>query len=106
MTDELKPFWVRFKTSMGHFEYEGPWWCSGLVGDERDPKPDIIVAAVMAYSEEAAKSILRGTHDDGYEPAFDYVSRRNKNWSPFSERFPRRDWMRWPHPDDEKIQVS
>jgi len=106
MTAELKPYWVRFKTNMGHFEYEGPWWTTGIVDDARDPKPDIVCAAVMAYSEDAAKAILRGTHDDGYEPNFDFVSRRNKNWSPFSDRFKRAEWMKWPQPYADKAEAT
>lgn len=85
---------------MGAFEYHGPWWISGETDDEQ-----IICAAVQATSEDAASSVLVGSFDEGADLSGirrRFVEERGLGWSPFSDRFQKADWMKWPLPTKEQ----
>jgi hypothetical protein len=84
---------------MGKFELHSPWWISGETMEDDDGKfAYTICAAVRAENEDAAQQIIIDSHDDpkpiGLEWRF--VERRPDDWSPFSDRFQRADWMQWP----------
>lgn len=88
-----KKFWLRWVTSEEHhgtFELTSPWWVSGHRGNER-----YICAAVEAESESAAKAIIDGCHDRDVDISFRLILEQPSDWTPFCERFPRRDWMQW-----------
>ena len=103
---ELKPFWVSWygKGTTFQFEYHGPWWIAGET-EEIEPRK-IFCAAVMAEDANEAWMVIVDGHDrealaeERVEKRF--ASRRNKNWSPFSDRFPAAEWMKWPYPTENE----
>lgn len=91
-----KKFWCSFEvlgSNLTHFEYHGPWWVSwhtelpaglGLT----------ICAAVIAENEEGAKRILGDAFDPGYShEGWRFLDEKPSDWSPYSDRFPRAEWM-------------
>lgn len=99
---ERHPYWISWYGRNGTFEYEGPWWITGQTMD--DPPQDIFCAAVKGYDEDDAWSTIFNAHDEGavekHGIQMRFVSRRNKNWSPFQERYPKAEWMKWPYPEE------
>lgn len=91
----VKNFWVRWygKAGVG-FETATPWWVSGYAGDH---SYIVFVAGVRAEDDEAAKRVIVDAYDD---PSgileWSFVDERAEDWSPFTDRFPRKDWMVWP----------
>lgn len=84
-------FWLSWKHYFedGEFELHFPWWVSGF-GDDYET----IVAAVKADSSEDAWKII----EDAYDYAGVYIEQRfcdEFEGSPFSDRFPKADWMIW-----------
>jgi hypothetical protein len=68
---------------------EDSWWISGFRENDRT-----VVAAVKAPTEDAARELVYAAYDarpDRIE--FRFVQRCDT--SPFSDRFPRADWMQW-----------
>jgi len=91
---EMHPFWVSWWSlhQFGSFELHSPWWISG----ERDDGAVSVCAAVRAVSEAAAMDIVSACYDtrpDSIE--FRFVEQREGIWSPFTDRFPRAEWMQW-----------
>jgi hypothetical protein len=78
------------------WEYHGPWWVSG-VRDAEDGQQESICAAVVADNDDHARRIIEAAHDPGHAPVeWRFITENEPTWSPFSDRFPRRAWMRWP----------
>lgn len=94
-----KPFWLSWESrdphGLGTFELSSPWWISGYGDDSA-----LICAAVMAEDEDSAIDIVIASFDeprpDGLDIDWRFVNEREPGWSPFSERFPKADWMVWP----------
>ena len=87
-------FWISWihEEEMGGFELHSPWWISG--SGERSEIT--ICAAVRACSQEYAMGFIRTAYDTPPTGLiFRFVEERPVNWSPFSARFPRADWMKW-----------
>lgn len=80
----------------GSFEYEGPWWETGFEPGENGRRT--FVAAVMAFDAEAAKEVIVRAHDQPAEWGGEWSWARVLDGEPFSDRFPRAGWMRWPWP--------
>lgn len=92
----MKSWWVSWWGANGAFEYHGPWWISG----EREDGLPCFCAAVRAKDEAGAKRVIEKAHDPGCSPGeWRFVSVRLRGWEPFSDRFPRADWMKWPWPE-------
>jgi hypothetical protein len=96
MNRDLKNFWVSwYDKNYGQWELHWPWWVSGcrLSDDART-----ICAAVRAESADHAMIIIENAHDEPRPLPLEwrFVSTRAPDWSPFSDRFPRADWMKWP----------
>jgi len=101
-------FWVSWYASEVLFTWNGPWWVSGarplddnltlndLPNRTTDKWQDMICAAVIADSEEHAKALIVAAHDKPVELEWRFATARDRSWSPFSERFPKADWMQWP----------
>jgi hypothetical protein len=92
------PFWLSWYSS-GNFTLDHPWWVSGYRIVDSGATEDSIVAAVMATSDADAMDQIRAAHDNdpkACEPLWRFVIQKPDGWSPFSERFPRADWMVWP----------
>lgn len=97
----MNRYWVSW-WGAGAFEYDGPWWVSGArewvnATAESDEWQPSICAAVLAEDEDQARSIIAHAHDNEDTPIeWRFTNRREDNWAPFCERFPRADWMQWP----------
>lgn len=101
----MKSYWVSWyhTPDLGGFELSAPWWVSGarivadrLAFDEQREEP-IVCAAVRADHPEGARDRILTAYDvrpDGLEWRF--VEERPSDWSPFTDRFPKTDWMQWP----------
>jgi hypothetical protein len=99
----MKRFWISWYATgeTGAWTLESPWWISGarIAYDKYGEFLDhpTVVAAVLAENEEAAKEVILAAHDR--RPAtieWRFCSACPAGWSPFSDRFPRADWMQWP----------
>lgn len=87
-------FWVSWwlKEADGAFELHSPWWISG----ERMDGAQSVCAAIRAESEAAAQGMVLASYDR--RPAdleWRFCEARPVEWSPFSSRFRRADWMKW-----------
>lgn len=100
----LKNFWISWywPEALGTFELHSPWWQSGsrvamnMKTKEVIEDTPTIVAAVRAENEDAAMGIIIAAFDK--KPAsleWRFCEERPSDWSPFSSRFPRGDWMKW-----------
>lgn len=104
--------WYAWPLQFDGFEYHGPWWVSGYgyfrLPDGEEIEVPVMVAAVKAADLEAAKDVIVQAHDNKALTATDFnehggqtwrlQSEKPDDWSPFSDRFPRADWMQWPYP--------
>lgn len=96
-------YWCSFyadNAPLTAFEYHGPWWISGYAaGANHEYDQPIIVAAVAAESEVAAMEVLRLAFDAERPASLTQRFCEPKGWAePYSERFPKADWMQWPWP--------
>lgn len=97
----MKRFWLSWYCDrMGEFELWWPWWVSGYRMDEN--QTPTICAAVIAKDEDAAWQVVIDSHDDPKPTELEqrFCEEQESDWSPFTDRFPRADWMRWPCPKD------
>ena len=86
-------FWASwYAHPLVSYTLHSPWWVSGT---RLDGSP-VICAAIEADSSYAAIDAVIDAHDTMVELEWRFVEARPEGWSPFSERFPRADWMRWP----------
>jgi len=95
----LRPYWVSWYATKqtGSWELHAPWWRTGWRQSDDGPDDCTICAAVMAADEDGAKAIIRHAHDNpNVELEWRFVEERDREWQPFSDRFPRAAWMRWP----------
>lgn len=90
--DVVTPWWWVSWTGVESFTYHGPWWCSGY--DARD-RP-IFCAAIAARTEDAAQSTVEKAYDEFSDLEWRFVKEQPAERSPFTDRFPRASWMRWP----------
>lgn len=90
----MRRWWVSWYGENGVFCLHSPWWIAGFRGS----KPDdyIFVAAVQASTFPKAQSAIRDAHDDpGAVIEWRFIEPRKPTWSPFNQRFPRAEWMKW-----------
>lgn len=89
---EGKHWWVSWYSKDPAFALWFPWWVSGWTeGGE-----DIIVAALIADTQEAAVELVFEAYDtrpDALE--FRFIDELEAGKSPYSERFPKADWHVW-----------
>lgn len=94
MNPHLPKWWISWYDTGVPFTLETPWWISGYVvwPDEQAT----ICAAVAAPDAEAAMKIIRDAHDTAPGTIqWRFVDERPVDWQPFTDRFPRADWMKW-----------
>jgi len=104
LAPEKKPqtkysYWVSwFHLDAVSFEYDGPWWVTGVDSQERS----LICAAVRAESEDAARRLVLATYMEPLEKALEwrFVHAKSDDWNPFSPRFPPAEWMKWQTRDE------
>lgn len=89
--------WYHFPED-GDFEIHSPWWISGWImvyeNDEMIEVPTI-VAAVKADSEDAAWDFIQNSYDYPPEDIERRFCEELTRESPFTDRFPKADWMVW-----------
>ena len=91
----LKPYWLSWwcdEDDYGKWELHSPWWVTG-----EDPEGRLsICAAVWAGSHESAQGIIHDCYDEPpSELDWRSVEQKPPEFDPFTDRFPRRDWMKW-----------
>lgn len=99
----MKNFWVSWYQSSTPFTLESPWWVTGsrfitsrLAFDE-EKEQDTICAAVQAADRQGATDVIIAAHDTPpRDLEWRFIEERPTGWSPFCDRFPRGDWMKWP----------
>lgn len=100
MSEDTKPpdnaYWLSWEHEpdrMGAFELHSPWWVSG---ETIEGYTKTICAAVRAPSVDAAWDLIAESYDKcpGAIP-IRFCQRKGDDWSPYSERFPRAEWMQW-----------
>lgn len=100
--ETLTPFWVSWWDDLVvSFELHSPWWFSGcrfhgLEDDDEDLSQSSVCAAIMAADEAHVRRLIGEAYDVPVTLEFRFVEPRPVGWSPFSDRFQRGDWMRWP----------
>lgn len=88
-------YWVSWWTTeeMGVFELHSPWWISGELGDGTTVS---LCAAVRALSARDAKALILCSYERlPGQIEWRFVEQKADGWSPFSDRFPRAEWMQW-----------
>lgn len=90
----MKNYWVSWnhREDMGAFEYHGPWWVSGEGNGYKT-----LCAAVQRCEDasEVCAKIMRTYDTHPGELDVRFCDEKPDDWTPFSERFPRAEWMRW-----------
>lgn len=91
----MKKYWISWKhcAYFSPFEIHSPWWISGK---SADCEYSMICAALKAKDEEKACEFIYKSYDkEPKEIEFRFCQHQDKDWSPFSERFPKAEWMKW-----------
>lgn len=93
------PFWVSWnhRPRHGTFVADFPCWLTySYIGYGRGSYA-AYCASAMARDDDEARDIIFRAHRKR-PPAIDFrfVDKKRADWSPFSRRFPRADWMVWP----------
>lgn len=90
-----KRWWISWysETDAGGWGLWFPWWISGW--DARDR--DVLVAAVIADSEDEAKELIYQAYDERpSDIEWRFCNELAEGESPFSDRFRKADWHVWP----------
>lgn len=91
----LIAFWLsRWMTEQtGDFKLDWPWWISGA---RLFDYAEAVFVAVRASSETAAMEMIMQAHDvRPSTPEVRFCEQKADDWAPFTNWFPRADWMRW-----------
>lgn len=73
-----------------------PWWINGCCCDKEGNEIDMICAAIRSDNEENAMEIIKSCYDEYQNNIeFRFIFIRDKDWSPFSDRFQKSEWMNW-----------
>lgn len=95
----LRPFWVSWYAPHDGtgWTLRSPWWYSGYRSRADDDVDTICCGAVMAEDEPGAQAVIRAAHDRPVPNLeFQFTEERPAEWSPYTERFRKADWMQWP----------
>lgn len=90
MTD----YWVSYYVPtdrLKDFELHSPWWVSGYTMEDRERST--VVAAIRAENETEAAAKFKAAFDS--HPEFEERFIEPLLHTPFSDRFPKADWMEW-----------
>lgn len=95
-------FWISWwDDHVVSFELQRPWWFSGcrfhgVEEDDEDLSQSSVCAAVIADDADHAKRLIVEAYDVPVALEWRFVEECPADWSPFSDRFGRGDWMQWP----------
>lgn len=98
----MKTFWVSWwhTDAYSAFEIHAPWWESGFRGAD---SASSLCAAIRAPSEAEAQALVIQSYDTApVDLEFRFVEERPDDWSPYTDRFRKADWM----PEIEVIVAS
>lgn len=98
MTSMELPYWLSWwheVTLMSEFELHTPWWQTGRRDFAKESYAISVVAAVRADSFAAAKALVVASYDETPVLEWRFIEEKPRSWSPFCERFPRAEWMKW-----------
>lgn len=89
---ELTNYWLSWyhRSTDPAFRLDWPWWVTST-GDTVT-----ICAAIRAESEDVAWAIVRESHAGNVGFTTRFCEAKPADWTPFSDRFPRAEWMQWP----------
>jgi hypothetical protein len=90
----MNNYWVSWYHKKNHspFEIHSPWWISG----EDENGSLTICAAIKAHDQHHARSIILSSYDDLPDNLqFRFFEERPYGWIPFTDRFPKAEWMKW-----------
>ena len=88
-------FWISWYhlETFSAFELNFPWWISGVRCCD---DAETVCAAVKAESEAQARELVYCSYDTRPEKIeFRFCNDRPAEWSPFCDRFPKAEWMKW-----------
>lgn len=109
----MKSFWMSWyhTPELGGFELSSPWWKSGvrLVATESgeiEEHPTICAAIRADHLEGAMDRVLTGYDVRPDDVEWRFFNEKPDDWSPFSERFPKADWMEWPPLNHVDTEIS
>lgn len=90
----MSRWWVSWYQPVGQpFELIHPWWRI----DGRDTAGrEAYCAALICMDEAAARAAIEDVQGGSVPVLWRFVTRKENDWEPFSERFPRAEWMVWP----------
>ena|ERR1017187_5077551 len=75
------------------FEIDSPWWISGQGADGLSAS---ICCAIKAENElDAIAKIYKSYDETPKNINFRFQQEKPNDWIPFSDRFPKADWMKW-----------
>ena len=89
-------FWVSWyhEEPFSEFELDFPWWTTGYRCSDG---AETICSAIIAPTTECAKEFIYEAYDVRPQSIeFRFVDPRADYWTPFGDRFCRREWMNWP----------
>lgn len=99
----MKKWWVSwFAHPFVGFTLTSPWWLvdvsSGVgkaLGSAKFEASHggVITAHVIAESDAQARQLIIAAHEVPVVLTFRFTTRQGKYWTPFSQSFPRADWM-------------
>jgi hypothetical protein len=91
-------FWISWywPPSAGPFTLYCPWWISGET-DHLEEGTKTVCAAIPAKTPQEAEDVVFAAFDSQPDEInWRLCSPREPGTNPFSGRFPREKWMRWP----------
>lgn len=88
----MKKYWISWeaKAEYGSFTLNSPWWISGYGVDSH---PTICAAIKTHMNPDAFIRLSYDKPPHGIQ--FRFIEEKPDDWSPFSDRFEKADWMRW-----------
>ena len=90
----MNNYWISWwhDKEFSPFELHSPWWVSGEAHDDAKS----ICAAIKADNEHEARQIVLACYDSLPDTLrFRFNEQKENDWSPFNERFPKAEWMKW-----------
>lgn len=94
----MKKYWISWEhnTDYGLFTLTFPWWITGY-GNNMNPQ---ICASIL--TDTNPEDYIRFSYDKPpHDIQFRFIEEKPDDWSPFSSRFAKADWMMW----DEESHV-
>ena len=88
-------YWISWyhRKEYGAFTLHSAWW---VTGESVDDSYVTICAGIKADDETHAKSIIQDCFDTPTSSIkFRFVEERPDDWTPFNDRFKKKDWMKW-----------